>query len=104
MTRNISVALKAHYAQGTTTIATCWKATLADGTIIAATSYGDYLEIEGVVYVPSQGFNPSDLQNSADLSVDNLDVDGVLRSPSITIEDLHSGRWDFAEVELFEVN
>lgn len=104
MPRNISAALKAHYAQGTTTIATCWKATLTDGTVVAATTHCERLVIGGLAYEPTDGYNPSDVQNAADLSVDNLEVNGVLRSPSIQASDLHTGRWDYAAIELFEVN
>ena len=37
--KSISSALKAHYASGATTLATCWKATLRDGTVLGATSH-----------------------------------------------------------------
>lgn len=104
MTRAFPSALKTHYAQGTTTIARCWKATLTDGTIVAATTHCDPLVIGGITYEATQGYTPSDVESASDLSVDNLEVDGVLASPSLTREDIYSGRWDYALIEFFEVN
>lgn len=107
MTRAIPDALKAHYALGTTTLATCWKATLRDGTVITATTHSERLEFppaSGGWYEPTQGYNPSDIEHGSDLSYDNLEVDGYLASPSITASDVQSGRWDYAAIELFEVN
>jgi uncharacterized phage protein (TIGR02218 family) len=104
MTRSISSGLKAHYALGTTTIAQCWKATLRDGTIVAATTYTEDLVFGGITYVSTAAYNPSDMESQADLSPDNLDVDGFLRAPGITVQDIHDGRWDYANIELFEVN
>jgi uncharacterized phage protein (TIGR02218 family) len=102
--REISTELKAHYALGTTTIAQCWRAQLRDGTVIAATTHSSDLLVDGVQYVSAQGFNPSNVESSTDLSVDNMEVDGYLASPAITLDDVHSGRWDYAEIILFEVN
>lgn len=100
----LSTGLKAHYASGTTTLATCWKATLTDGTVVAATSLDRDIVFGGVTYVASQGYSPSDIESSAELNPDNLEIHGVLASPAINDEDIHSGRWDYAAVEVFEVN
>ena len=102
--KTMSSALEAHYASGSTTLATCWRATLTNGTIVAATTHREDLEIDGVTYLSLAGYTPSDISNSSDLSVDNLDVEGILASPAITTADIHSGVWDYAAVEIFEVN
>lgn len=102
--KNLSVALKAHYAQGTTTLATCWKATLTNGTVVAATTFDRDIVFGGVTYQAVQGYAPSDIDSTAELSPDNLEVEGVLASPSITDADIHSGLWDYAAIEVFEVN
>src|SRR5574340_658565 len=107
MTRPISVALKAHYALGTTTLATCWQATLTNGTIVRATSHDRDIEYpagSGNIYQSVAAYTPSAVVHTADLSVDNLELEGFLASPSITEEDVLSGVWDYAAVEMFEVN
>lgn len=102
--KSISAALKAHYAQGTTTLATCWKATLSNGTVIGATSLDEAIIYDGVLYSSTRGYTASDIESSSDLNPDNLEIEGVLGSPAISDEDIHSGLWDYAEVEIFEVN
>jgi uncharacterized phage protein (TIGR02218 family) len=102
--KNLSAELKAHYAQGTTTIATCWKVTLTHGEVIAATTHDSDIVFDGVTYVAANGYKPSDIASSAELNPDNLEVEGFLASPAITDDDIHSGLWDYAAVEVFEVN
>lgn len=102
--KTISIALRNHYAQGTTTLATCWKATLTDGTVIAATAFDRDIVFGGVTYYAAQGYKASDIQSTSELNPDNLEIDGVLASPAITDDDIHSGRWDYAAIEVFEVN
>lgn len=102
--KTLSAALKAHYAQGTTTLATCWKATLADGTVIAATSHDTDIVFDGVTYVAAQGFMASNIESTSELNPDNLELQGVLGPPAISDEDLHTGAWDYADLIVFEVN
>lgn len=102
--KNLSAGLKAHYASGTTTLATCWRATLTDGTVVAATSLDRDIVFDGLTYVAAHGYSPSDIESSAELNPDNLEVEGFLASPAITDDDIHSGRWDYAAIEIFEVN
>jgi uncharacterized phage protein (TIGR02218 family) len=102
--KTMSAALKAHYALGTTTLATCWKATLTNGTVVAATSLDRDIVFGGVTYLATSGYNPTNIDSTAELNPDNLEVAGFLASPAITDADVQSGRWDYAAIELFEVN
>jgi len=70
---NISVALAAHYAQDTTTLATCWKVTLSNGAILGFTSASANVVYGGVTYLSAAGHIPSTVVTGSDLSVDNLD-------------------------------
>ena len=99
-----SVALAVHRELGSTTFAWCWKITRQDAQVFAFTSCSRDLVIDGITYEPATGFPPSAIANTASLAVDNLEVAGFLDSASITEDDLLAGLWDFAEVELFEVN
>jgi uncharacterized phage protein (TIGR02218 family) len=102
--KNLSAALKAHYASGTTSIATCWKATLKNGTVVAATSHDRNIVFEGVTYLAVAAYTPTDVENASDMSPDNLEIEGFLASPAITDNDIYSGKWDYAAIEMFEVN
>ena len=54
--KTASPALLAHMAQGTTTIAWCWKVTRTDGEVFGFTSVDRDLTIDGVTYAAATGF------------------------------------------------
>ena len=104
MTRNISADLKAHLAGAVTTLATLWKVTRKDGVAKAFTDHSEAITFESVTYEASSGFLPTSVQEGDDLSVDNMDVEGLLSSAGITDEDIHAGRYDYAALEIKIVN
>jgi uncharacterized phage protein (TIGR02218 family) len=104
MSNSISAGLAAHYASGTTTLAQGWKITRTDGAVYGFTNIDTSFVFNGVTYVASTGFTGTNIESKNDLSVDNLEVQAILDSASITEADLMAGLWDFASVEIFEVN
>jgi uncharacterized phage protein (TIGR02218 family) len=104
MRTDISVALKAHYALGSTTLARCWKATLTNGTVVTATAHDRDIVFDGLTYLSTAAYTPSDVESSSDLSPDNLELEGFLASPHIVASDVQTGLWDYAAIEDFEVN
>jgi uncharacterized phage protein (TIGR02218 family) len=100
----IPADLNTHFSQEVTTICTCWKATLKSGLVLGFTDYHDELVIDGVTYMAMAGYTASAIETTDDLSVDNLDLEGAIMSPSITEADVLAGKWDHAEIEIFEVN
>lgn len=101
--KTISPALQLHYAQGSTTIARCWKATRKDGFVFAVTTCTRDLLFEGVVYRAAEGFNPRAISQEATAAVVNTEVDGAL-SDDISEAEFEEGLWDGCAVEVFEVN
>jgi len=102
--KQISTQLAAHLASEVTTLAGCWKLTRRDSTVLGFTDHDQDIIMDGITYAASTGFTPSAVQNSGTLSVDNLDVEGMLISGSITEADILAGLYDFAEIEIFQVN
>jgi uncharacterized phage protein (TIGR02218 family) len=108
--KTVSSGLAAHLQGAALSLATCWKIKRADGTVMGFTSHdrdiafdlgdGDGLE----TYAAATGFTRTRIENAAGLAVDNLDVAGVLESAAVTAEDIRAGRYDFAEVKIFDVN
>jgi len=92
--KSVSVALKAHLAGRTTTLATCWKCTRTDGTVLGFTDHDRDITYSGVTYVATTDA----------LDVDNLEVQGKIEAPSITEADLAAGLWDYARFEIFQIN
>lgn len=101
----MSSALEAHYALEATTIATCLKLTRRDGVVMGFTEHDRAITFDGVVYeADTGGFAGTATAAASDLSVDNLEVEGYLDSAGLTEEDMMSGHYDFAAVEIFQVN
>lgn len=119
-----SGALRAHLAQPYQTMCTCWLIVRVDGAVFAFTDHDQKIAFDceaalvglGIsvpprmvgtgmqTYLAESGFTPSDIATSDALNVDNMEVDGVLVSPSITESDLNAGLWDFAFILVFQVN
>ena len=102
--RAASGALLAHMAQGTTTLAHCWKCTRRDAQVFGFTDVDVDIVFDGTTYLASTGVTPSAIVGRIDLSVPNLEVVGALDSSAITEADLLGGKWDGCAVEIFEVN
>jgi uncharacterized phage protein (TIGR02218 family) len=102
--KSTSSELAVHIASEVTTLATCWRIARRDGVVLGFTTHDRVLVIDYVTYRASTGFTPSTIAASNDMSVDNLDVAGVLSSSAISEADLRDGRFDFAAIEIFEVN
>jgi uncharacterized phage protein (TIGR02218 family) len=68
------------------------------------TSHDKDLLIDGVNYESRGGFNPTAVETSRDMSVDNMDIDGVIDSDRITKQDIVSGRYDNATLLVFMCN
>ena len=102
--KQISTGLATHIAGEVTTLATCWKLTRRDNTVFGFTDHDSDIIVDSVLYKAESGFTPSAVQNSASLSVDNLDIEGMLSAGNITEADIMAGLYDFAEIEIFQVN
>jgi len=100
----LSTSFQNHLNQEVTTIAMCVRLTRLDGVVLAFTSLDSDITIDGVSYKATDSLNASLAQMSADLRVDNLDVQGVLTDDRITDEELLSGKYDNAQVDIFLVN
>lgn len=102
--KNVSVALASHLAGTVTSVATCWLVTLDSGTVLGFTDHDEDIVIDGLRYESSPNYSATDIQSTAALSVDNLELSGMQGQPSITEEDVLAGLWDNAKVEIFQVN
>lgn len=102
--RSVSPNFNAHIQGDVTTLATCWKITRTDGVIKTYTDCDRDILYASNTYLSIVGFTPSSIESKDDFSVDNVDVAGVLETGYITAPDLMAGLYDFAEVEIFQVN
>lgn len=103
--KSLSANMTTHLQGEVLTLATCWKVTRQDSTILRFTNHDQDIVIGGDgTYEASTGFTGSGVSSSSDLRVDELEVQSVLTSTTIKEVDLISGKFDLAQVEIFLVN
>ena len=102
--RPVSANLKTHLEGETLTVCTLWKITRADAQVFGFTDNSRAVVYDSVTYEASAGHTPSSIRTTATLGVDNLEVQSVLDSATITEADIQAGLWDYAEVEIMLVN
>ncbi|MDA0780793.1 MAG: DUF2163 domain-containing protein [Rickettsiales bacterium] len=100
----ISSNLASHISSEVMTLATCWKLSRRDGTIMGFTDHNENIIYNSVTYLASSGFTPSAVANNSELAVDNMDIEGVIDSFAIKEEDIKAGLYDYAQIEVFMVN
>ncbi|MGH8585286.1 MAG: DUF2163 domain-containing protein [Gammaproteobacteria bacterium] len=99
-----------HLAGEVTTLAMCWRIARQDEVVMGFTDYHDDLVISDgeagpLTYLAECGMvQATALTATADLGVDNTDMETVLCSDTIDREDLQAGKYDYAEVHIFVVN
>lgn len=99
----LPAGLQNHLDSGATNMVYCWRVVRKDGQEQGFTEHDTDITFGSLTYSASSGFTASRVQQQLGLSVDNLNLDGVLDSVSINEDDLAAGRYDDALVELFWV-
>lgn len=79
----------------------CIKITRADGGVVGMTALDEDVVVGGVTYRSLSGYTPSAIDQNRDLSVSNLDVQGLLDAGHILETDLLGGAYDNARVHIF---
>ena len=105
--KNIDSGFTTHLGQTVTTLATIWRITREDGVKFFFTDHDQDLEFpvnSGTIYKASTGYNRTALAVNAQLSVDNLDIEGIYADTGIDETDLRAGLFDYAAVEISMVN
>lgn len=102
--RDIPPALAAHLASGATTLCWCWKLVRRDGVVFGFTDHDRDITFDAVTYEAAAGLTATEVKESVGLGIDNLEVEGALRSDRLAAADLAAGRYDGASIDIFRVN
>jgi len=87
-----------------TTNAQCWKVTRTDSVEFAFTDHDENLTIGGTTYLSAIGFVPSAIERNTELQTANQSVKGIIDDDNIKVEDMRSGKWDGARIEIIEAD
>jgi len=109
MSKSISIALLDHYQQPVTTKCNLLKITARDGTVLGLTSLDrsvTYNDGAGdVVYNSPIGIDTFAMESSADLSVDNTEVEILLAdSDEFSDEQINAGVLDYGKYIVYRIN
>ena len=102
--KTLPAGLADHVLSGATSLCWCWKLRRNDGLALGFTDHDRQISFDGLAYEPASGFEGTEMETSAGLNVDNLDVLGALDSAHLNEADLAAGLFDNAEVEIWLVN
>jgi uncharacterized phage protein (TIGR02218 family) len=102
--RTLSAALKDHFGGNALTLASLWTITRRDGVVIGYTDHDTDLTVGGMHYVSAPGFNRTSIQNSLDLTVDNLEIEIPFTDGHVTERDVRAGLYDSAAITLTACN
>ena len=105
--KSATSGMDTHIGLNCSTLATCWKILATDASVRGFTNHSQDLTfpvVGGQLYRSTQGFTPTGVSSSAGFPVDNLDVQAALVLGVIDEDDFLSGKWDFADIEIFLVN
>lgn len=101
--RTVPAAITAARQSSSSRLCKIWEITRTDGVVLRFTEHDRDLEVGGQTYYATASFDASSIKASADLSVDDLDVQGALDSSYITAADLFAHRYDRATITVSEV-
>lgn len=102
--KGTSATLIAHMSGPVTTLAVLVKLTRKDSGILAVTDHDTDIVFGGDTYQTMLGITASNVDNTAQLNVDNLEVNGFLSLGGIGEADISSGKWDYCAVLVQRVN
>ncbi|MBN2760889.1 MAG: DUF2163 domain-containing protein [Rhodobacteraceae bacterium] len=98
------MSLADHLATGATTVARAWALTRADGATLGFTDHDRDLGFDGITFRAEAGLTARALEQVTGLAVDNSEAVGALRDAGLTESDIMAGRYDGAELTIWEVN
>lgn len=87
-----------------TTLCTLWEIKRRDNVYFRYTDHDQDITYGGNAYSSGIGYNRSAVADKGDMSVDNMDVQGILTADDITRADIRSGLFDSALVTLTVIN
>lgn len=102
--RQIDEALAAHMAGGVTTLCHGWRLVRPDGVVMGFTDHDRDLPFNGMMLKAASGISGSENASVQGLAVTGAELSGALSHDAISTDDLATGLYDGAEVELFLLN
>lgn len=82
----------------------CWWLKRRDGVVMGFTEHDRDLIMDGVCYHASGGMMSTALMCKENLSIDHMDIEGILQHDMISEVDIVSGKYAYAELRIYQVD
>jgi len=92
------------FQKNTVTTCLCWRLVRGDGFALGLTDHDKVLAFDGLQFQPSASLASGSFSSNNDLRPSRANAEGALSSGALTDEDLASGLWDGARVDVFRVD
>ncbi len=102
--KNITDEFKEIIKDTTTNLVRCWKITLKNNEVFAFTTASENFTYDGVEYNQLSANDISDLNTNLDINNDTVKISNLICSDLISANDILSGKYDGASIELFIVD
>ena len=102
--RDLTQNQKQSLAPHTSTLCWAWRLQRKDGLLLGFTDHDKPIEIDGLVYEPHNGFDGGVFEQDIGFSINSAQINSVFSSDAITEDDLRSGLYDAAEIDLFRLD
>lgn len=114
----IPIALQSHLNEDATTLCLITRVLTKDGVLYGFTDLNFDIEYDpslvdpegtgddwgSAIHRAENGFTPSTIQSSADMSVDNAELAGLVQGTGITEAQIRAGLFDYAKVRIYRIN
>ncbi len=102
--RNLSQSMIASLQSGVTHLSWCWKLTRTDGIVSGFTDHDQDLVFDGLVWKAASGIAPGVIETALGFETDSAGTAGSVLHDTLSAEDLKSGLFDGARVEIWRVD
>lgn len=102
--KNITEELKSIINDSTTNLVKCWKITLKNGETIGFTNASNDFIFEDVKYNHLSSDDVENLKSNSDVENDTLQFTNLISSDLIKTDDILTGKYDSAKIEIFIVD
>lgn len=102
--KDLSDRLLERVQRGVTSICTCISVRRRDAVGYGFTDHDEPIEYGGQTYLPYNSFSRTSIATGVSLEVDVMEMRGILNSTAVARADIASGKFDFAEVEVFLID
>lgn len=102
--KSITDDLKTTIENSTINLIRCWKITLTNGDIVGFTTNNEKITYDNVEYLSVSSDNIEDIKSNIDVEEDSFKISNIISSDLISANDILSGNYSNAEIEIFLLN